>query len=25
LGVTVPELLTEHESPSNNKQMGKLE
>jgi transcriptional regulator with XRE-family HTH domain len=25
LGVTVPELLTERESPSNNEQMGKLE
>lgn len=24
-GVTVPELLTKHESPSNNEQMGKLE
>lgn len=23
-GVTVPELLTKHESPSNNEQMGKL-
>lgn len=25
LGVTVPELLTERESPSNNGQMGKFE
>lgn len=25
LGVTVPELLTERESPSNNEQTGKLE
>jgi transcriptional regulator with XRE-family HTH domain len=25
LGVTVPELLTKHESPSNNEQMGKVE
>lgn len=24
-GVTVPELLTMHESPSNNEQMGRLE
>ena len=24
-GVTVPELLTRHESPSNNEQMGKLQ
>lgn len=25
LDVTVPDLLTKHESPSNNEQMGKLE
>ncbi|WP_137718730.1 helix-turn-helix domain-containing protein [Methylobacillus flagellatus] len=25
LGVTVPDLLTQHKSPSNNEQMGKLE
>lgn len=25
LGVTVPDLLIKHESPSNNEQMGKLE
>lgn len=25
LNVTVPELLTKHDSPSNNKQIGKLE
>lgn len=24
-GVTVPELLSKHESPSNNEQMGRLE